>query len=455
MLQAFIAGILHGFGFAPFNYVLCAILSIILFFHTIKKCENKKQIIVKTLIFGCTYYIFSLHWIVNSLLIDVKRWWFVIPFAITLIPSILSLYYFIVTIPLLYFRREKYSFVIFSGLWVLAEFLKANLFTGFPWNMIGSIWLDYDFGILLLQKTNVYFVGFLTIFFSLFIYESLMRKKFYSTFTLIAILSLPFIFYKYNEVHHESHNHDLKIRLIQPSIKQKFTWSHSELENVFEKLINISFKKNNSDDFDLIIWPETAFPFAIDLNDIENQSHLQYLASFLKEKQLLITGAMRFDENDNYYNSLIALNSKGEIVDFYDKKHLVPFGEYIPFKDWIRIDSITNLGSLAFGNKNKSIIQIPTQKMNIKCLSLICYEGIFPFEMLNDDIHFAINLTNDGWFGDSFGPHQHLRAVRLQALKFKKTVFRVANNGITAIIDNRGKIVKKIDLNIEGVLDYE
>ena len=445
MLQAFIAGILHGFGFAPFNNICTAILSIILFFHVIKKSENKKQIIQNTLIFGCTYYVFSLHWIVNSLLLDVKRWWFAIPFAITLIPLALSSYYLIVTIPFFYFRKKNYGFMLFSALWVFAEFLKSTLFTGFPWNIFGSIWLDYDFGIFLLQKTNVYFVGLLTIFFSLLMYELLKQKRYYVAFGLALSIGLIFFFYKNNEVQEERQN-DIKIRLIQPSIKQKFSWSYNELEDVFAKLIDISFVKNNSDDFDLIIWPETAFPFVIDLDDTDNH---QYLATFLKDNQLLITGAMRADEENYSYNSLIVLNNKGEIVDFYDKKHLVPFGEYIPLKKWIKIDSITNFGSLTSGDKNKSSIHIN----NMKFLPLICYEGIFPFHA-NENVDFAINLTNDGWFGDSFGPHQHLRAVRLQAIKFKKTIFRVANNGITAIIDGRGRVVKKIDLNVNGVLDY-
>jgi apolipoprotein N-acyltransferase len=450
MLQIFIVGILHGFSFAPFNNVFAAILSVILFFRVIKKCENKKQILKNTLIFGCTYYIFSLHWVVNSLLIDVKKWWFVIPFAITLIPLILSLYYLVVTIPFFYFRKKIYGFAIFSALWIFAEFLKSNLFTGFPWNIFGSIWLDYEFGIFLLKKTNVYFVGFITIFLSLLTYELMMRKKYFVSLGLVVIIASFFIFYKNNNPAQESKTSDLKIRLVQPSIKQKFSWKYEELEEIFEKLIDISFIKNNSENFDLIVWPETAFPFLIDADDAENHDHLQYLASFLKENQFLVTGVMRSDEKDNYYNSMIVLNSKGDIVDFYDKKHLVPFGEYIPFKEWIAIDSITNLGSLTPGDKNKFFVKI---KENIEFFPLICYEGIFPFQ--NDKIiDFAINLTNDGWFGDSFGPHQHLRAVRLQAIKFKRTVFRVANNGITAIIDENGKIVKRIDLNVDGVLDY-
>jgi apolipoprotein N-acyltransferase len=448
MLQAFIAGILHGFGFAPFNNVFASILSIILFFHVIKKCENKKQIIQNTLIFGCSYYIFSLHWIVNSLLIDIKRWWFVIPFAITLIPLALSLYYLIATIPFLYFRNKNYGFVIFSALWVFAEFLKSNLFTGFPWNILGSIWLDYDFGILVLQKINIYFVSFLTVFLSLSIFELLRRKKYIISCLLIVFFIFPFIFYKKDEIKEESTN-NLKIRLIQPSIKQKFSWRYSELEDIFEKLIDISFIENNSENFDLIVWPETAFPFLVDVNDVENHRYIKYLASFLKDKQFLITGVMRVDEKNHYFNSLIIISSEGKIVDFYDKKHLVPFGEYIPFKEWIKIDSITNLGSLNSGDKNKCSLEVKDTKL----LPLICYEGIFPFEM-NEKVNFAINLTNDGWFGDSFGPHQHLRAVRLQAIQSKKMIFRVANNGITAIINSDGRVIKKLDLNERGVLDY-
>lgn len=451
MLKAFIAGILHGLGYAPFNNVFASILSLILFYHVISRCKTRKEAIINTLIFGCSYYIFSLHWIVNSLLIDIKRWWFVIPFEITLIPLCFSLYYLLITIPFFYIKKKKYSFIFFSLLWILAEYLKSVLFTGFPWNLLGSIWLDYDLGIFLLQKTGVYFVGFITIFSSLLLYKLLANKEYYSSLCLVSTAILAFYLYKNNDQTNQI-DQSTKIRLIQPNIKQQFTWSYAELEKIFYKLIDITFVQNDSKDFDIIIWPETAFPFIIDTEYVENNHFLQYLSNFLRDGQFLITGAIR-TQDDKSYNSLVVLDNKGEIVDFYDKKHLVPFGEYIPFKKWIKIDSITNLGSLDSGDENKSYLEIDNNNKDTKIFPLICYEGIFPFK-INEKIDFVVNLTNDAWFGNSFGPHQHLRAVRLQAVQANQFVFRVANNGITAIIDNRGHVLKKIDLNQEGILDF-
>ncbi len=454
IIISIIAGIFHGLGFETFNSIFFSLISIALFYFITNQSQTKKQIIINTLVFGCSYYIFSLHWIVNSLLIDVQRWFFVIPIAITLIPLALSTYYLIVTLPFFYLKtRTKNNYLLifaFSGLWVLSEFLKSTLFTGFPWNILASIWIDSDFGILFLRVAGIYATSFATIFFTLLIYNFATQKKYLYAIAIFCIFTIVFLGYENHDIKEKHDENKIKIRLVQPSVKQKFKWKYHELEEIFEKLIKLSFADDN---FDIVIWPETAFPFQVTIE--EENEYLKYLSSFLKKDQLLITGAMRVDENENSFNSMIVVNSHGEIVNFYDKKHLVPFGEYIPFQKFIKIDAITNLGSLTSGDKNKSKIELQIKDKKVRIFPLICYEGIFPFNIdkQNTDIDFVLNITNDGWFGNSFGPYQHLRAVRLQAILSKKSVIRVANNGITTLINKNGKIEKKMDLNKMGYLD--
>ena len=236
---------------------------------------------------------------------------------------------------------------------------------------------------------------------------------------------------------------NINIQLVQANIKQDLKWDKNEKVNNLKKHINMSNSKNA----DIIIWSESSIPYIIDKN--------AYI-DFLTDK-ILIAGALRADIKNNQINELwnsIFVFKNGKITDYYDKQVLVPFGEYIPFSKYLPfVKKITN-GAIDFssGNSNKNIII-----NNIKFNPIICYEIVFPnyVKKKNKDAYIILNLTNDGWFGISSGPYQHFVATRFRAVENKTPVIRVSNSGITAYIDEYGRVVEKLDLDIEGEIELK
>ena len=229
-----IAGILYGLSYAPINSILCAFISIAIFYFISNDTKSRSGTVISTLIFGTISYIISLHWIVNSLLIDVKQWWFLIPPTLILIPFVLSLYYLIISIPFFYIKNKTQNTavlsIIFSLLWTLAEIAKGYLFTGFPWNLLGTIWIDYHHIAQIIHYTSIYFLGFVTVLFvtllSNILFKRKQRKINLFIFTAVVIGLLLFIEYGKNNNHEVKTINTIKIRMIQPNIKQKFKWQH-------------------------------------------------------------------------------------------------------------------------------------------------------------------------------------------------------------------------------------
>ena len=236
---------------------------------------------------------------------------------------------------------------------------------------------------------------------------------------------------------------NIGIKLIQANIKQNLKWDKNEVKNNLQKHINMS----NSENAEIIIWSESSIPYIIN-----KDSYIDFLTD-----KILITGAIRAEIKDEKINKLwnsIFVFNNGKVSDYYDKQILVPFGEYIPFSKYLPfIKKITN-GAMDFssGNSNKNIII-----NNIKFNPIICYEIVFPnyVKNKNKDADIILNLTNDGWFGISSGPYQHFVATQFRAVENKTPVIRVSNSGITAYIDEYGRVVKKLDLDTEGEIELK
>jgi apolipoprotein N-acyltransferase len=200
----------------------------------------------------------------------------------------------------------------------------------------------------------------------------------------------------------------------------------------------------------MIIWPEAAIPYLYQ----ENLKELHaILASSLKNGSYLISGAVRRDiETKKIYNSAIIINYLGENVGIYDKIHLVPFGEYIPFRSIIpsTFQSIANsIGDFDIGEKS-NVINVN----GIKIAIAICYEAVFPnFICKNQDIDLIVNLTNDGWFGFSSEPFQHLQIVRARSVETGIPLIRVTNYGISALFDNCGREIARLNIDQAGCAD--
>jgi apolipoprotein N-acyltransferase len=255
---------------------------------------------------------------------------------------------------------------------------------------------------------------------------------------------------------------DVKLRIMQPNLQQDTKFNYAAKADVMRKYLTLSDRASapNSTgvrDASILIWPESAFPFFL----TREADAMAQIADLLPKGTVLITGSVRAPDLPpgtritRAYNSIYVIDHDGSVLSIYDKLHLVPFGEYLPFQDWLEalgLEQLTKIqGGFIAGNLRR-IMQIPGAP---PALPLICYEAIFPADiaMRGERPGWIVNLTNDGWFGISTGPYQHLQQARLRAIEQGLPVVRAANTGISAVIDPTGRIVARLGLGIEGVLD--
>jgi apolipoprotein N-acyltransferase len=253
----------------------------------------------------------------------------------------------------------------------------------------------------------------------------------------------------------------VKLRIMQPNLPQDDKFNYSAKAQVMDRYLRLSDRatgpqSNGVHDVTHLIWPEAAFPFFL----TREPDALAQIAGLLKPSTVLITGAVRAASNASArnpqaYNSIYVVDPDGSIRDIYDKVHLVPFGEYLPFQRLLERLGMMQLTKVAGGfmsGDRRRAIDLPGAP---KMLPLICYEAIFPGAAVpaGERPGWLVNVTNDGWFGISTGPYQHFQQARVLAIAEGLPLVRAANTGISAVIDPVGRVVNALPLGIEGVLD--
>jgi apolipoprotein N-acyltransferase len=253
-----------------------------------------------------------------------------------------------------------------------------------------------------------------------------------------------------------------KLRIMQPNLQQDVRFNYAAKADVMKKYLTLSDRASGPQstgvrDASILIWPESAFPFFL----TREADAMAQIAELLPNGTVLITGSVRAPDLPpgttitRAYNSIYVIDHDGSVLSIYDKLHLVPFGEYLPFQDWMEKLGFVQLTKVQGGfipGTRRRAMEMPNAP---RALPLICYEAIFPGEVAarDDRPGWIVNLTNDGWFGISSGPYQHLQQAKLRAIEQGLPVVRAANTGISAVIDPMGRIVARLGLGVEGVLD--
>jgi len=472
---AFLLGGLLTLTFAPFYYwplLFVAIGGIFLLLESAKSTANSSKVAIKTgfclgFCFGFGFFTTSLYWICASLLIDAVSFAWLIPFALTLIPALLACYFAVVFAVFVYLSiRNNYNFwqksILFSLLWLVAELLRSLLFSGFPWNLLGYTSLSFGYLSQIADLFGVYGVSFLLCWWSLLLiavkYNS-DRSIFRYLATTIISIALSFGYGYYKISNRPNDNKVLNIRLVQANIPQAMKWQEDEKINNLNKYLDLSSKQPN-DHLDAVIWPETALPFAV--SNLNQGDLSQALARAIPPNGNLITGLVSLNyqqQNLQIFNSIASIDRNSNI-NIYHKHHLVPFGEYVPLQQYLSflfldkvIETITD-GAVGF-NAGKGPATIVAN--NFSFSPLICYEVIFSNKAINNKQQpdLFINATNDGWFGNTIGPYQHLAHAQMRAIEYGLPLLRVAGTGISAYINQYGIVVDKIDLQQQGVIDVK
>ncbi len=464
-LLSFIAGCLCTIAFAPFNFFIMAVVSISLFYLILERNEAKKNIFWVGFAYGFGYFLTGVYWIAISLMVDADSFAWLIPFAVTLIPGALALYMalcalsykFLVNRFNLNYVNQK--IVVLALCWMFFEILRSVSFSGFPWNLLGYVLMFSSYTMQSASIFGVYGMSFIALLICLFPVLFLHNQnKVLADKILAIIISVIFLanfFYGYLRI--SNTNLELlptKLRLVQASIKQEIKWNNQAKYSNLLKHIDLTNQKS-LEDINAVIWSETSVPYPIG----DNSELINVLQQAIPPQGVLITGALRLKYKDdqktevsNIWNSIFSIK-KDSSFEYYDKSHLVPFGEYIPLENYLPfIKKITD-GSIGFsvGEGNKTL-----NSGSFLFSPLVCYEVIFSNKILNKKDQrpdLLVNLTNDTWFGNSSGPYQHFNMARMRAVEYGIPMARVANNGISAFIDPLGNSIKKLNLNQRAIID--
>jgi len=466
----FLLGGLTVLSFAPFNITLISFFSfsILLFLIlTVKEKTQSKYRKKKSnqyffylgCSFGFGFFLLGNYWISISLTHD-ETFIGLIPIALILIPLFLSIFFGIAVLLIGKHAEKKISFILlFSLIFSIFEFLRGNLLTGFPWNLISYTWSWSIETTQILSLIGAYSFSLISITFFCIPYLFFQKKIIKQNVLFTLIFFIIFIFnYAYGIF--KSNNNDYKfeekinVKIISPNFSIKDYNTQSE-ELQIKRLIKISDPQK--DKKTLFIWPEGIF-YQSYLQDIKKYQKL--FEEKFSENHLIILGINNFVNSNNlekpkYFNSLVVLNNKLDVLFLYNKVNLVPFGEFLPFENFLSkfgLKKITKGYSSFSAGDSRTIINLG-DKFNKKLIfPLICYEIIYPgnIKKKNELPDLVINISEDAWFGESIGPEQHFTKAIYRAIEEGIFIARSANSGISAFISPNGKVLKSLNTGESG-----
>ena len=467
LIYLILLGVLTSLSLPPFNYVVINFLTFSLFYiFLIKKNEfykNKRIFFLYGWLFGFGYFVSNLYWISISLTFD-QNFKFLIPFTIILIPGFLALFYALVAYLFVILKPNNNlsSFFLFSLIFGIVEFVRGSILTGFPWNLIA-----YSFSnqIEILNITSVIGTYSFNLFcISLFTSPSIfiLRENKKDISICVAFLITTMSFYILGSQNLEKFNNqqlkklDYKLRILSSNIGIDRFYNNIDPITAIEELIEISSPKKNQKI--IFIWPEGIIP-GISQDQLKEYKWL--FENKFNENHLLAIGInSKEDENNTikYFNSLSIFDYDLNVINSYNKINLVPFGEFLPFENLLKsigLKTITNDYQSYSKGEQRNIINLKYNNLSVKILPIICYEIIYSGKIFKDNnFNFIINISEDGWFGQSIGPHQHFIHSIYRAIESGKYVLRSSNNGISAIVNPLGIVEKKISINQSGYVDF-
>ncbi|HET6388945.1 apolipoprotein N-acyltransferase [Hyphomicrobium sp.] len=475
-LIAMAAGGLSALAFAPFFAFPILFLTLPVFVWLIDGSANWRRAFSAGWFFGFGYFFFNLFWIGEAFLVEADKFAWLLPFAVTLLPAGLALFWGAAAAVARLFWSEGFSrLLIFAVVLSVAEYLRGHVLTGFPWNLVGYA-LTYP---LPLMQSAALFGAYGLTAIALFIFPAPLvvlgdaRKPLSlgSILKATALAAIPvallFGYGAWRLQAPQSFVSDVKLRIVQPSVPQREKWMAQYQRRIFDdhialSLANPSGEKDSLAGITHLVWPEAAMPFF----PLEAPVALDILANILPPGTTLITGALRHDPSPaageaispetRTLNSILVLNERAEPVATYDKINLVPFGEFVPWENALSTIGIEKLthgrGSFAAGPVPRPLMTIPGLP---PALGLVCYEALFPGNIVQQSARpgVLLNVTNDGWFGESTGPYQHFHQSRIRAVEEGAPLIRAANNGISAVVDPYGRALQTLGLNVRGSLD--
>ena len=469
LIAPFLLGNLSALSFPPFNltfinfFIFPSLLFLILEVKkkTVSKFRKKKSNYYFFFLgcsFGYGFFLAGNYWIAISLTHD-ENFKFLIPFAVILIPLFLSIFFGLAVLSSGKFSEKKIHFILlFALVFSLFEFLRGNILTGFPWNLIAYTWSWSVSNIQILSIIGTYSLSLISI--TLFCIPFLFFKNFFSKSNIIfavlflVIFSSNYLYGKY-KISNTDYKFDtnINVKIISPNFSLE-EYNNKEEKLQLERLIKISDPDKNKKT--LFIWPEGIF-YESYLQDIKIYKKL--FKNNFSDNHLIALGINNLFKSDDsrdikYFNSLVIVNNDLEILHVYNKIKLVPFGEFLPLENFLSkfgFKKITR-GYNSFSSGNKRILLKLDDKL---VLPLICYEIIYPGQIKTKKQFpdLVINISEDAWFGQSIGPHQHFSKAIYRSIEEGIFIARSANKGISAYINPNGQVIKSLHTGESGNIE--
>ncbi len=466
MAAAFVFGALAAVALPPAHLWPFAVLAFAALFWLLEGAARPRSGFWIAWAFSFGYFTASLYWIAFALLVDAPKFAWMIPFATLGLSAGLAIAaglagWAFVRIG----ARGLAGALLLAVLWTAGEWLRGHVLTGFPWNLVGTVWGGAPALMQAAALLGTYGLSLLTVAQGALFATAAgrwpidtpgqTRARWSGPMLATLILAAMWGGGAWRLTNAEaSAVPEIALRLVQPDVPQSLKWDPAARERNFQALLELS-KAPGFASRTHLVWPESAVPFALDNDALRRVA----VAAVTPSGGLTITGALRVARDAKggvrVWNSVHAIDGAGALVASYDKFHLVPFGEYVPLRRFLTplgVEKIT-AGAIDFsagpGPMTLDLPGLPAAS------PLICYEIIFPGEVAAAAARpsWLLNLTNDAWFGITAGPHQHFASARFRAVEEGLPVVRVANNGISGVIDAYGRVTAQLALGRRGVLD--
>jgi apolipoprotein N-acyltransferase len=451
-LAAFVAGAISALGFAPFEVFPLLLLGYAALVLLLDGADTVRRAAWIGWAFGFGQFLAGLYWVAYAFLVDSAGHAWQIPFVAMILPGGLALFFAAATAAAKYFWRSGPAriFILTAALSV-AEWLRGHVLTGFPWNLAGYGW---GASLAVMQSAalfGVYGLTVLTMLFGASLAEFFSRRGVRALpLAMTALFAILFLGGEARLMEKQDKDVDgVRLRIVQPNVAQVDKYKPDLIEPNWQRLLALSATPAKTPPTH-IIWPEAALvtrsPYA-----------REAIAGLTRDGRVLMTGAVRSEREASgerhFFNSFY-LFADGKPIATYDKFHLVPFGEYLPFEDFLARFGLTKVvgvaGDFSTGDGPHTVDVPGAPQMS----PLICYEMLFPGEVVSDArARWMVNVTDDSWFGPWAGPEQHLLIARTRAIEQGLPVVRAANTGISAIIDSFGRVRMQLAIGRAGIID--
>lgn len=423
-------------------------------------------------LFGVGMCLPAYAWIANPFYVEADKYAFLAPVAVIGMGAGMALFIaFSAGLAAAFWTSNWTRVLVLAAAWSAGELLRGYILTGFPWNLVVYSWTNEIESVQLASVVGPYGLGLIYV--ALCALPAVALRPRCRTaetpppspqpilvgpllamgFGLLAVYGFGAA--RLALVAVPAADTETTVRLINPSVEQRLKFLPNGETRLFEQAVGLG-QTSASSDVDMIVWPEATTSFDLAASDLARQ----YIGEMLQPNQLLLAGSSRVDFNRAesrrlFHNSLQVFDTEGEIKQIYDKSHLVPFGEYVPIKwffNTIGFEQLTRArGALTPGAGLETIFADGAPSFS----PLICYEAIFPGYVVGSGQRpdFLLNVSDDSWFGKGWGPRQHFVSARMRTVEEGLPMVRAANQGVTAVIDPLGRIVKRLEPETEGAIN--